>query len=63
MDENSSSAALTITLRHFPQDATYAILFREMICIHYCRLIRIAMGQFEKIARLFLAAYARGPYF
>jgi hypothetical protein len=52
-----------IALPYFPEDAIYVVLFREMVFINYCNLIKVVIGHLEKSAILFLAVHAKGPYF
>jgi hypothetical protein len=49
--------------RYFPEDATYADLFREIISINYRDVIKIVGVVFVKIAILSLGARLNSAYF
>jgi hypothetical protein len=49
-------------IHYFPEDTTYAVLFREIVSINY-QNIRIIEALFEKVAILCVGVSLKGPYF
>jgi hypothetical protein len=47
----------------FSEDTTYAVLFREMVSLNYCNLIKVIRDILEKIAVSFFEPHMKGLYF